>query len=117
MADTFVTTRGSMGQGLPDQDFTACPLTVIVPAYNEIGTISQVLARLRELPTDYQIIIVDDGSRDGTEKLLDQYPSIPAMRILRHESNQGKSAAPNRASACKGYGRGNTRCGSGILSR
>jgi glycosyltransferase involved in cell wall biosynthesis len=71
---------------------TAQPdISVVVPAYNEAPTIAEVLARLRQLPFTTQIIIVDDGSSDGTVELLSSLDS--SIEVLRHERNRGKGAA------------------------
>jgi glycosyltransferase involved in cell wall biosynthesis len=66
-------------------------ITVVIPAYNEANTIAQVLARLRELPFATQIIVVDDGSSDGTADLLRSIEGD--VQVLRHEQNRGKGAA------------------------
>jgi len=69
-------------------------LSVIVPVYNERTTLSEIVRRMRavELPMEREIIIVDDGSDDGSEKIL---PSIEdsTVRVLRHPGNRGKGAA------------------------
>jgi glycosyltransferase involved in cell wall biosynthesis len=66
-------------------------LSIVVPAYNEGSTIVDVLGRLRELPFETQIIVVDDGSIDGTLDLLASIDSD--IEVLRHEQNRGKGAA------------------------
>lgn len=73
-------------------------LTVFFPCFNEreaIGPLTEkTLAVLREICTDYEIIIVDDGSRDGTEKLADELAQkYPAIRVIHHPSNRGYGAA------------------------
>ena len=45
-------------------------ISVIIPAYNEINTISHVLKKVEETPYNKEIIIVDDGSKDGTREYL-----------------------------------------------
>jgi len=67
-------------------------LSIVVPVYDERGTIEQVLNRLLEVPYEKEIIAVDDGSTDGTSEVLDRF-SHPEMKILRHEKNMGKGAA------------------------
>jgi UDP:flavonoid glycosyltransferase YjiC (YdhE family) len=60
---------------------------VVIPAYNEAGTIGAVAARaLAQVP---DVIVVDDGSRDGTAEALQNVP----VKILRHDRNLGKAAA------------------------
>ncbi len=69
-------------------------LSVIVPCYNERSTIAAVLAAVRASPVpDLQIIVVDDGSTDGTRELLQGELRGLADKVLPHECNQGKGAA------------------------
>ena len=67
-------------------------LGIIVPAYNEEKTISQVLDQI--LPLDFvgQVIIVDDASTDGTSDILNSYEH-PKIEIIKKRSNKGKTAA------------------------
>lgn len=75
-------------------------LTVIVPVYNERPTIDRVLQRLLVAPyPDKEIIIVDDGSDDGTAAILERWTGHPNIRVLRHERNRGKGAAVRTALA------------------
>jgi glycosyltransferase involved in cell wall biosynthesis len=71
-------------------------LSVIVPVYNERTTLVEVLRRMRavELPDgiDREIIVVDDGSTDGTREVLRQVGDS-TVRVLLHEGNRGKGAA------------------------
>jgi len=67
-------------------------LSVIVPVYNEERTILEVLRQVAEVPLAKEIIVVDDGSQDGTRDLLrDQLP--PEARLCLHAGNRGKGAA------------------------
>ncbi len=68
-------------------------LTVIVPAFNEVATIATVLRRVLASPVPKQIIVVDDGSRDGMNDVLRQFRDLPEVVILRHEVNRGKGRA------------------------
>jgi glycosyltransferase involved in cell wall biosynthesis len=67
-------------------------LSVIVPVYNEASTIRQVIDKIRLANIDKEIIVVDDSSNDGTDKLLGglQYPNL---KVMHHSSNRGKGAA------------------------
>jgi glycosyltransferase involved in cell wall biosynthesis len=69
-------------------------LSVIVPVFNERNTVAEIIRRMRavELPIDREIIVVDDGSSDGTEKVL---PTLEdsTVRLIRHAGNRGKGAA------------------------
>ena len=69
-------------------------LSVIVPVFNERNTVAEVLRRMRrvELPLDLEIIAVDDGSSDGTDKVLGTLEDS-TVRVLTHPVNQGKGAA------------------------
>ena len=77
-------------------------LSVIVPVYNERQTIAEVLTRISLAPFEKEIIVVDDGSSDGTSELLkalDCERRIPSTRYLFHNRNQGKGAALRTAFA------------------
>jgi glycosyltransferase involved in cell wall biosynthesis len=67
-------------------------LSVIIPVYNEVGTIEEIIERVKQVPFEKEIIVVDDGSTDGTRDLLKQQGK-GGVTILFHESNQGKGAA------------------------
>lgn len=69
-------------------------LSVIVPAYNERATIEEILRRIRAAdfgPVEREIIVVDDGSQDGTREILEKYQKD--HKIIFHPKNQGKGAA------------------------
>jgi glycosyltransferase involved in cell wall biosynthesis len=65
-------------------------LTVVIPAYNEEGTILRVLERVRAIPFTLQIIVVDDCSQDRTAELV---RDVTDIEFRQHEVNQGKGAA------------------------
>ncbi|HSL73183.1 MAG TPA: glycosyltransferase family 2 protein, partial [Ilumatobacteraceae bacterium] len=67
-------------------------LSVVMPCFNEERTITTIIADVLDSPLVGELIVVDDGSSDGT---LDQLATIsdPRVRILRHHENQGKGAA------------------------
>ena len=66
-------------------------LSVIVPVYNEAGTIIETLkAVMAAKPENKEIIVVDDASTDGT---YEQLKEISGIKLIRHEKNQGKGAA------------------------
>ncbi len=73
-------------------------LSVIIPCYNEKKTIQAILKKIIESLNnykivDYEIIIVDDSSDDGTKELLDEIKNKEKMIIFFHETNLGKGAA------------------------
>jgi glycosyltransferase involved in cell wall biosynthesis len=67
-------------------------LSVIIPVYNEAKTISQVLEKIDSLDIDKEIIVVDDGSNDGSDKVLRNI-KFANFRLIHHSSNRGKGAA------------------------
>ena len=69
-------------------------LSIVIPCYNEAKTIRQIVAAVRAAPVaEKEIIIVDDGSRDGTRELLRAEITPLVDQVLYHEKNQGKGAA------------------------
>ena len=70
-------------------------LAVVIPAYNEQGTIEELLRRVDKLSCVREIIVVDDGSTDGTAAIVEAFDS-PRVRLLRQDSNRGKTAAVAR---------------------
>ncbi len=68
-------------------------LSVIVPVYNERETIAEVVRRIRAVPIAKEIIVVDDGSRDGTRELLAEMKGQPDLQVYLHPQNRGKGAA------------------------
>jgi glycosyltransferase involved in cell wall biosynthesis len=84
-------------------------LSVVMPVYNEARTVAEILQRVRAVRLDVsvgygpddgtvvrferEIVIVDDGSSDGTRDILDMLRDQPDMVVVYHEQNQGKGAA------------------------
>lgn len=68
-------------------------LSVIVPVFNESATVSSVVDRLRDTGMPMQIILVDDGSSDGTAEAIGQFDHDDDVVVLHHETNRGKGAA------------------------
>lgn len=69
-------------------------LSVVIPVYNERETIEEILARIQAEDLAEEIIIVDDGSIDGTRELLQEIiPHYDNAHLILHENNQGKGAA------------------------
>ena len=67
-------------------------VTVIIPVYNEVKTILEVVRRVQSQPAVSEIIIVDDCSTDGARELLQQTPFPDSVRVLYHDKNMGKGA-------------------------
>ncbi len=82
---------GLQNENLPWDKVT---LSVVIPAYNEINTAETLLRRVRDVPLKLEIIVVDDGSTDGTRDLLQKLEGEGLIDILVfHEVNRGKGAA------------------------
>lgn len=69
-------------------------LSVVIPVYNEFDTIEILLERVMSVGLADEILIVDDGSTDGTRDLLQELaPAHEIVHLILHETNQGKGAA------------------------
>jgi glycosyltransferase involved in cell wall biosynthesis len=69
-------------------------LSVVIPVYNEQETVEEILSRVQAVNLAEELIIVDDGSIDGTRELLQEIiPHYDNARLILHENNQGKGAA------------------------
>lgn len=67
-------------------------LSVIIPVYNEASTIKEILERINAIDIDKEVIVVDDGSFDGTSRILGDI-KYDNMKLIHHTSNRGKGAA------------------------
>lgn len=76
----------------PVQDYT---LSVLIPVYNEVRTLTMLLERVREIEIKKEIVMVDDCSTDGTRDLLrnEIEGKYPDVKVVYHEVNKGKGAA------------------------
>ncbi len=72
-------------------------LTVVIPVYNECGTVEDILKRVAKAPLRKEVIVVDDGSDDGSREILERLSGIAGppdeLRIFFHAQNRGKGAA------------------------
>ena len=82
----------------PPHDYV---LSVLMPVYNERATLLDIIARVRAIEIPKEIILVDDGSGDGTQDLLraEVEGRFPDVRVVYHEKNRGKGAAIRTAIA------------------
>src|SRR6185369_13769873 len=67
-------------------------ISVVIPVYNEVTTIKEVISSVMAAPYDKELIIIDDGSVDGTREILKEL-SLPDLKTAFHERNLGKGAA------------------------
>jgi len=75
-----------------DVQWDGC-VSVIVPVYNEVAHVDELLRAIQASPVKKEIIVVDDGSTDGTREKLQALPPLDDVTIVFHEKNCGKGAA------------------------
>lgn len=68
-------------------------VSVVIPVYNERQTIREIVQRVLDTGLIYEVIIVDDGSTDGTREILKELENLPPIRVILHQANAGKGAA------------------------
>jgi glycosyltransferase involved in cell wall biosynthesis len=70
-------------------------LSVLMPVYNEAATVERAISEMlaADLGTEFELIVVDDGSTDDTRDLLEAKPWPERVTLLRHDRNRGKGAA------------------------
>jgi glycosyltransferase involved in cell wall biosynthesis len=69
-------------------------LSVLIPVYNEKKTVQKLVETVQAVPLKKEIVIVDDGSTDGTRELIRQrFEGRPDFKVIFHEKNKGKGAA------------------------
>jgi glycosyltransferase involved in cell wall biosynthesis len=67
-------------------------LSIIVPVFNEVQTITAIVERVRAVPVDQEIVLVNDASSDGTAEIVRKL-AAPQTRVIHHSINRGKGAA------------------------
>lgn len=68
-------------------------ISVVIPVYNEINTIKEIITRVQAIDLSKEIIVVDDASTDGTSEILNGLKEEKGITVLFHQENQGKGAA------------------------
>ncbi len=69
-------------------------LSVVMPVYNEQKTLREIVAAVRAVPIPKELILVDDGSKDGSRQILAELAAqFPDVRVFEHPQNRGKGAA------------------------
>lgn len=71
-------------------------LSVVIPCFNEEATVERLVGRVLASPWTDEVVIVDDGSTDGTRKILETLDEDPRVRVFLQTVNQGKGAALRR---------------------
>jgi glycosyltransferase involved in cell wall biosynthesis len=72
-------------------------LSVLIPVYNEARTIDEILTLVSAVPIEKEILVVDDGSVDGTRQILERWNGRNGVRVILHERNLGKGRAVRTA--------------------
>ena len=68
-------------------------LSIVMPIYNEAKTIEEIVRRVQAVPLEQELILVDDGSTDGTRAKLSTLGARPGVKVIYHDRNRGKGAA------------------------
>ena len=68
-------------------------VSVIMPVYNEESTIEEILRRVKAVEVATEILVIDDGSTDGTRDILEKMNDDEQLRVILHDHNRGKGAA------------------------
>ena len=68
-------------------------LSVIIPIYNEIATLQELIKRVEKTGLAHEIVLVDDGSIDGTRDIVKEFKTKNSFVVVMHKKNQGKGAA------------------------
>jgi glycosyltransferase involved in cell wall biosynthesis len=74
-------------------DAVSMKLSIIIPVFNEAATVKEIIDRCRALPLDKELVVVDDGSSDGTRDVLEKEGGVAGVVVRLHEKNRGKGAA------------------------
>lgn len=89
---TFVATAARLETPATADRWAGC-VSVIVPVFNEVAHVEELLNAVLASPVKKEILIVDDGSTDGTREKLQSMPPIENVTVLLHEKNCGKGAS------------------------
>lgn len=73
--------------------YTSMKLSIIMPIYNERETLEKIVEKVQTVPIKKEIIMVDDGSTDGTREILKEYENVQNIKVIYHTKNMGKGTA------------------------
>ena len=93
MAEAPASPRGAFRPAAPRDISTITGLSVIIPVFNEVATVVEVIQRVLASPLVTEVIVVDDGSSDGTATVLRTTHFPDCVRFFTHPVNRGKGAA------------------------
>ena len=74
-------------------------LSIIIPAYNEVNTLLEIIRRVENAPFEKEIIIIDDGSEDGTREIIQNLKG-KNIKIILNERNRGKGFSIRKGFEC-----------------
>jgi glycosyltransferase involved in cell wall biosynthesis len=86
-------TRPSQSRAWRQYNHDAMKLSVVIPVFNEVDNIKEILKRVRATKLASEIIVVDDCSQDGTRTVLQKLDGKGGVRLVLHDANRGKGAA------------------------
>jgi len=72
-------------------------LSVVIPVFNEKSTLEKIVRQVQAVDVNKEIILVDDGSTDGSRQILERMAGTPGIRVYYHDKNRGKGAAVRTA--------------------
>lgn len=87
-------------------------LSVVIPVYNEVDTVLTVIERVRRTGLPLELILVDDGSQDGTREKLQALSPSSDLKVIFHEKNRGKGRCTEDR-ICRGFRNCSSRTGRG----
>jgi glycosyltransferase involved in cell wall biosynthesis len=82
-----------VAKNVPVIEVTGLKLSIVIPVFNEARTVAALIDKVRALDLDKEIIIVNDGSSDGTREALRPFESVDGVRVHHSPVNLGKGAS------------------------
>jgi glycosyltransferase involved in cell wall biosynthesis len=85
--------RPFLAEKMPARYNQPMKISVVIPVFNEKDTIREIVLRVKNSGLVDEIVIIDDGSKDGTREILAELDGKEGLRVVLHDRNQGKGAA------------------------